>query len=232
MFEESIHPDTTQSAKMSKNVLLDEEELDYEELDDTESSSTTGSVSTDSKRPSTGGSGDDSRAQDSAKPIQRKRVHNVIAPETAMKETCNETRRRTPPTTPIRRYMPPPPYKENNRFVSSKPSPSFRRNLFNNNVKKYFHSKALYCLAIRKEGFTLSEGTLSTLVDNDTWWKRTLTNLLLKKKLERVSLVDVETKNQFNQIAKTLTNIQAVKLHPPSDRTDGLSPLVGSKRRR
>ncbi|GIX74725.1 hypothetical protein CEXT_300871 [Caerostris extrusa] len=118
MFEEPIHPDTTQSAKMSRNtedfLLLEEGELDYEELDDTESPSTTGrgstdskrpsttcSASTDSKRPSTAGSGDDSRVQDSAKPIQRKIVHHVTAPETPTKETCNETRRRTPPASPI-----------------------------------------------------------------------------------------------------------------------------------
>ncbi|GIY34320.1 hypothetical protein CEXT_1301 [Caerostris extrusa] len=89
MFEEPIHPDTTQSSKMSKNsedfLLLEEGELDYEELDDAESPSTTCSGSTDTKRPSTtcsgstdskrsstAGSGDDSRVQDSAKPIQRK----------------------------------------------------------------------------------------------------------------------------------------------------------------
>ncbi|GIX74724.1 hypothetical protein CEXT_300861 [Caerostris extrusa] len=71
----------------------------------------------------------------------------------------------------MRRRMPPPPYKEN-RFVSRNPTPSYRRNLFpNRNVKRYFHGKALYCLAIRKNGFTLSDGTVSASVDNDAGGK-------------------------------------------------------------
>ncbi|GIY23490.1 hypothetical protein CEXT_613171 [Caerostris extrusa] len=52
MFEQPIHPDTSQSTNMSKHTedfhLLEEGELDYEEL---ESPSTTCSGSTDTKRP-------------------------------------------------------------------------------------------------------------------------------------------------------------------------------------
>ncbi|GIY76074.1 hypothetical protein CDAR_301391 [Caerostris darwini] len=126
--------------------------------------------------------------------------------------------RTPPPATPMRRRLSPHPYKEN-RFVSRNPTPSYRRNLFpNHNVKRYFHDKTLFCLAIRKNGFTLSDGALSASVDNDAEWKRTLTNLLLQKKLERVFLVDSQTKNEFSLISQTLTNVQALKLDPPSDR--------------
>ncbi|GIY63809.1 hypothetical protein CEXT_579541 [Caerostris extrusa] len=85
-------------------------------------------------------------------------------------------------------------------------------------LKDTFMAKLLFCLAIRKNGFTLSDGTVSASVDNDAGWKRTLTSLLLQKKLDRVFLVDSETKNQFSQISQTLTNVQAIKLDPPSDR--------------
>ncbi|GIY68416.1 hypothetical protein CDAR_252031 [Caerostris darwini] len=104
-----ILPDTIQSAEMSRNTedfLLLKDELDYEELDDNDSPSTC-SVSTDRKQPSTD-SGDDSRAKDSVEPIQRKRGHNVIPLEAALKIKCNESRRRTQST----------PFKEKNRFVS------------------------------------------------------------------------------------------------------------------
>ncbi|GIY34322.1 hypothetical protein CEXT_1311 [Caerostris extrusa] len=85
--------------------------------------------------------------------------------------------------------MPPHPYNDN-RFVSRNPTPSYRRNLFpNHNVKRYFHGKTLYCLAIQKMVFTLSDGTLSGSVDNDA-----------------------------GQISQALTNVQAIKLDPPSDR--------------
>ncbi|GIY41555.1 hypothetical protein CEXT_649711 [Caerostris extrusa] len=38
------------------------------------------------------------------------------------------------------------------------------------------------------------------------------------KKLERVFLVDSYTKNEYSLISQTLTNVQAIKLDPPSDR--------------
>ncbi|GIY88850.1 hypothetical protein CEXT_369961 [Caerostris extrusa] len=244
MLEEPIHPDTTQSANMSRNredfFLLKEEELD-----DTESPSRTGSGSSDSpKQPSTAGSAlavarqtvlndprllavaqqtvlndprllavaqqtvlndpqllavaqhsakrpstSGSGSTDNAKPIQRERVHSVITLETAMKKT-NQARR---PASPIRRPS----------LQRTPPATPIRR--------------PLYCLAIRKKGFTLSYGTRSASVDNDAWWKRTLTSLLLQKKW-RVFLVDSETKNEFSLISQTLTNVQAIKLDPPSDR--------------
>ncbi|GIY41544.1 hypothetical protein CEXT_649621 [Caerostris extrusa] len=205
MFDEPNHPDTTNMSRHTEDfLLLEEGELDYEELDDTSTfgsgssdnvkrPSTFGSGSSDNvKRPSTFGSG--SRVKDCAKPIRRKTVHTL---ETAKRETHQNRRpaspirrpsfERTPPppATPMRRRMPPPhPYKEN-RFVSRHPTPSYRRNLFpNQNVKTYFHTKTLFCLAIRKNGFTLSNGSLSTSVDNDAEWKKkTLTNLILQKKI-------------------------------------------------
>ncbi|GIY23489.1 hypothetical protein CEXT_613161 [Caerostris extrusa] len=115
----------------------------------------------------------------------------------------------------MRRRMPPHPY----RFMSRNSTPSYRRNLFPHYiVKRYFHGKTLYCLAIRKNGFTLSDGTVSASVDNDAGWKRTLTSLLLQKKLDRVFLVDSEAKKGFSQISQTLSNVQAIKLDPPNDR--------------
>ncbi|GIY58206.1 hypothetical protein CDAR_552881, partial [Caerostris darwini] len=175
--------------------------------DSVKRSSTFGSGSSDSvKRSSTFGSG----SSDSAKPIQQKRVITI---ETEMKKTSQDHRpaspirrpsleRTPPPATPMRRRMPPHPYKEN-RFVSRNPTPSYRRNLFpNHNVQKYFHTKTLYCLAIRKNGFTLSNGSLSTSVDNDTEWKETLKSLLLQKDLNRVFLVDSCTKNEYSLISQ------------------------------
>ncbi|GIY05154.1 hypothetical protein CEXT_93991 [Caerostris extrusa] len=181
--------------------------------------STTGSGSTDSaKRPSTAGRGStnsskrsstsDSGSTDNAKPIQRKSVHSVITLETAMKNLTRlvdqhprydgrvfKGRHQQPRYDDVYRH---PFYKENKRVAFGNCTPSFRRNLFpNHNVKRYFHGKALLLPGHSKKGFTLGDGTLSASVDNDAWWKRTLTSLLLQKKVETVFLVYSETKTSL-----------------------------------